>query len=951
MRIVMRIKPVVLVLLLVLTGICNETYAQDNADIYFKQYDQYINANKYDSALVVMDKAANVFDKQHDTLDYLYCKYVLKNNVYVYKGDFYPAHRNMEEFNKMIFLLKWDTNETILYFYYNSYGLLYSFQDNYKDALKNYLNAKYYCERVYGNNSTYMSSLALELSNAYRLSGEYQESLKQIEYAEKVYLSLNDTLSYASCLINRGNVYSLTGEYQLAIDHFLKCKKIVEQKAPDKLNNYLCTIYNNVGVAYLYWDRHSTAIRYFKLAQLQEQKITVDEVTTARVWFNMGYSYEKLDSLDAAERSEQKAQDILTRQILTSDALLAWSYNISAKIAIKKKDYSTALQYVQFSLYQNASHDARFVGDKYVPYYGYKEVFRNPQEQNCYDHSRLLESVILKIEILQKLNVKNEYAQSIKNCIADADTIAAITRNFYSTDKDKVEMMKQSFALSDQAINFYYNENRKKATKANIVSAFVFSEKTKASVLLEVLRGAEAKSFVGVPDAIVQRADSLQSVIASKKELIRSKSDAERDKLQLELKEMQAYFKKYQAFIQQNYPDYFDLKYADNIVELTQLQPKLKSETAILSYFLGDSILSVFVITQNELQLYQTRHNPELLRMCKGLKSSIIYKNDDLYKKLAYDLYSTLFFFPIGSEIKELVIVPHDFLSSVPFEALLTAPADNKSFPQLNYLVKKYNVCYAYSVSLFDRMLKKNHAITKQQFLGIAPVFKSKNKISGELKRSLAGIVQEEEEGNIYQQELTRTITHDQITPIPGTEIEVNTIQNLFDQNHLSSYMFLNEKATEQSIKAHPLGNYKFIHIATHGFVDNSQPENSGIILHHIENNKEDNVLYAKEMYNLNLHADLVTLSACETGLGQIKKGEGLIGLTRPLLFAGAKNIMVSLWKVSDASTTKLMIDFYQKVIAKTGYTESLSDAKRHLISSGQFSQPYYWAAFVLIGE
>lgn len=949
-----KVKAFYWILLSVFLGICFHANAQDDEiNGYFKSYSAYSDANKYDSAIVYSQKAAAYYDRAQDTVNFLYCYYILKTNIYILKGDYLKALQIMEEYNKVIDAFKQGNNQYVLYWYYNTYGFLYSSQDNHKDALKYYLYAKEYCANAYGKDSGTMAWLALALSDTYRMSGEYQEALKQIEFAEKIYLGQKDNLSYASCLITRGNVYSLTGDYQAAIDHTLRCKEIVEAEASREASDrFLSTVYNNVGVAYLYWDKHQEAIRYFKLAKEQGLKTAANDITIGRIWFNMGYSYEKLDSLTLALESEYKAQDLLLKLPLTNDMLLAWSYNICTKVLIKQKEYTRALEYVQYALYQNAMLDGRMVDKKYVPYYGVKEVLRNPQEQNCFDHSRLLESVILKIEVLQKLNGKGEYSYLIRKCINDADTIATHSRNFYTTDKDKVEMMKQSFALSDQAITFYHHENLRKEGRENIVSAFNFSEKTKASVLLEVLRGAEAKSFAGVPDKVIGYADSLQSVIARKKELAISKADAERDKILLEMQGTQVYFKKYQDFIQQKYPDYYDLKYADNIVELTQLQQHLKPQTAILSYFLGDSTLSVFMITQQELKLYRNPLNPQLLRMCKGLKSSIIHKNDDLYKRLAYELYNTLFFFPLPADVRDLVIVPHDFLSNVPFEALLAEPARDKAFTELNYLVKKYNVSYAYSVSLFDRMLKKKHVVAKQQFLGVAPVFKSKNKISGELKRSLTAMVDDADDSDGYQEkELTRTISNDEITPIPGTEIEVSTIKKLFDKNKLSAFMFLNESATEQSIKQHPLGNYKFIHIATHGFVDNNQPENSGIILHHMANNKEDNVLYAKEIYNLRLNADLVTLSACETGLGQIKKGEGLIGLTRPLLFAGAKNIMVSLWKVSDASTTELMIDFYKKAIVQTAFNRSLSDAKRQLISNPEFAQPYYWAAFVLIGE
>jgi CHAT domain-containing protein len=129
-------------------------------------------------------------------------------------------------------------------------------------------------------------------------------------------------------------------------------------------------------------------------------------------------------------------------------------------------------------------------------------------------------------------------------------------------------------------------------------------------------------------------------------------------------------------------------------------------------------------------------------------------------------------------------------------------------------------------------------------------------------------------------------------------------------------------------------------------------PELSQIFLQ--GSSEEDGNLYAGEIYNLQLKADLVTLSACETGLGKISKGEGIIGLSRALLFAGAQNLMVSFWSVVDNSTANLMIDFYQNLLqdeVTKGYASALRRAKLKMIDTREYAAPYYWAPFILIGN
>jgi CHAT domain-containing protein len=145
--------------------------------------------------------------------------------------------------------------------------------------------------------------------------------------------------------------------------------------------------------------------------------------------------------------------------------------------------------------------------------------------------------------------------------------------------------------------------------------------------------------------------------------------------------------------------------------------------------------------------------------------------------------------------------------------------------------------------------------------------------------------------------------------------------------------------------------------LATHGIVDEENPQLSQIFLNPTSQNmaqKEDGNLFAGEIYNLRCNADLITLSACQTGLGQISKGEGIIGLTRALLYAGAKNVNVSLWSVPDQSTSQLMQNFYEEFIGnefqKEGYAKSLQKAKLKLIQNPEWAEPYFWGAFVLIG-
>jgi CHAT domain-containing protein len=180
---------------------------------------------------------------------------------------------------------------------------------------------------------------------------------------------------------------------------------------------------------------------------------------------------------------------------------------------------------------------------------------------------------------------------------------------------------------------------------------------------------------------------------------------------------------------------------------------------------------------------------------------------------------------------------------------------------------------------------------------------------------------------------------------------EVKNIASFFKEGNAEIY--LRENATEENVKrAGELKKFNYIHFATHGFIDEAKPDFSSLVLTKNNNSEEDGLLHATEIFNLKLNADLVVLSACQTGLGKLIRGEGMVGLTRAFMYAGTPTVMVSLWSVSDVSTVTLMGEFYRNlVIEKLGKTDALRKAQLTMLSDEKFAHPFYWAPFVLIGD
>ncbi|HKV39536.1 MAG TPA: CHAT domain-containing protein, partial [Blastocatellia bacterium] len=333
---------------------------------------------------------------------------------------------------------------------------------------------------------------------------------------------------------------------------------------------------------------------------------------------------------------------------------------------------------------------------------------------------------------------------------------------------------------------------------------------------------------------------------------------------------------------------------------------------------------------------------------------------------------------------KRLVIVPDGALYYLPFEVLLQKGGieiADVPLSELPYLVRSFSVSYAPSVSVLEMLGRPAEQGAGTQsppddFIAFAdpdygnPDNGAEGGDEGGLG-SLSSVVR----GTFGFGGLWK------LDRLPGSRIEVEQIAGLFPQGRSS--LFLGAEATEENVKSPGrLGRYRYIHFAVHGLIDESQPQFTSLVLsppsyeagHWADKSgplvREDGLLQAYEIFNLRLRADLVTLSACETGLGKQVKGEGLIGLSRAFFYAGAPSLLVSLWKVDDRSTASLMTSFYSRLRAsafgkpndaskdgENGLVDSASkagalrEAKLKLIASGNFSHPYYWAPFILSGK
>jgi CHAT domain-containing protein len=387
-----------------------------------------------------------------------------------------------------------------------------------------------------------------------------------------------------------------------------------------------------------------------------------------------------------------------------------------------------------------------------------------------------------------------------------------------------------------------------------------------------------------------------------------------------------------------------------------------------------------------------------------GLSSAPVTSNAATFATTSNALYKTVVE-PAASMIgeKRLLIVPDGALNYVPFEALVKTGDGGAGYAALPYLITTNEIVYAPSASVIAVIRKQTSTrSTGKNVLIIGdPVFSSndprlketakvptKGATKGATKRSTkraakgaasktaptapaAVTVPVAASEGTRGLGLSSALTDVAGTPaasvtgaptqtqnptlarLPGTRVEATQIAQITRQSGGMADTWLDLNANEANVQTKDLKNYHVLHLATHGLLNPKRPQFTGVVLSLIGNRSGDGFLATKEVFNLKLGAPLVMLSACETGLGAETRGEGVIGLTRAFMYAGAPTVGVSLWSVSDNSTAQLMTDFYQRLLAGQGMSPAaaMRAAQKNMIAAKKYSAPFYWAPFVLVGE
>lgn len=750
--------------------------------------------------------------------------------------------------------------------------------------------------------------------HALKYTGRDHEAIEQLQMAlrirreiaaenkELIAASLNDLgLAYAGFDNNK------------ALDYYEEALALYKQlHGNDHPKIAIANI--NTGFIYKSLELYGDAVNNFESALAIWEKIHPNaHPTKAFALLNLGDTYQTMGNNSAAQGYYERSLELYRKSYGEKHPELADVLNKLGNLEVSFGKFDQGLTYLQSAVIANA------------PKFSDKDISKNPQVSDYYNGKVLLYSLLYKAQAFEKRHfgktLKFSDLENSLQTLQYCDSLIDRLRQETTNESDKLALGALSTELYADAVRVCHELARNSPRKKKFEElAFYFAEKSKSAVLLEAISESNAKSFAGIPPELLEEEEQLRADIAIVAQQLASKPDEEAEaKLRGRAFELN---REYKAFIQKledRFPKYFDLKFNTTAPSLQDLQKSLKTNTAIISYFIDEreKRIYLFTITKNSLKITDKLLPADFDKQITGLRNGILYNEINVFKRSSFQL-GKLLLPALPNNISKLIILPTARLSTIPFEVLLTdkVKESEETFNSLPYLIKAYDVRYEFSTALLLQKQKGKDDFRPPSILLCAPV-------------------------NFADANLDN---------LPGTESEVAEISSLFQKKNFFASAKVNDEATESFIKNVSDENFSMLHFATHGVVDESNPELSRIFLNSFE--KDDGNLYASEIYNLKLNVNLVTLSACQTGLGKISKGEGVIGLSRALVYAGAKNIIVSFWSVSDESTSMLMTKFYEKLLNENSsdYSASLQNAKLQLIESDTYAAPYYWAPFVLIG-
>jgi len=733
---------------------------------------------------------------------------------------------------------------------------------------------------------------------------------KALEYYEKalaIARNLKLSQSENECLSNIGIIYKEIGEFEKALSYLNKALQIDEESQERK--NILIDM-NNIGTIYrkrglLKSDKKDFYVALEYLNKCLDLTTEFDDnKTKIHIYNNIGTLYSDLEKYTDALKFFK--QGLLIAESICDKEGICLILNNLGIVYYNLGDYQESTKYCQ-----KAIDLALEIKAGQVLWEAFLDVGNSYKKQSKY----------------------NDALKNYKNSI---NVIESARSNL------ELEEMKAGYFGTDKRIEAYHNIidllarlHASEPHKSYGAEAFEYMEKAKARAFLDSLEVSEVAISAGGDFRLVNQEKKINQDITSlyKKLLIPDLSPEQKNDIGEKLKIAEDDYEKLKREIRSTSPAYANLKYP-KLISLKEAQSHLlDNETAFIAYSIGKDNSYGFAVSKSALKIFPILPRKDIqLKVTNYLK--VLSDKDSRDFTAGHELFTELVQPGLDNRFKRLIIIPDDVLYFLPFEALLMGRDSN------SWLIKKYTMAYAPSVSSLSEIIKRGDLRGNKNAKDI--------------------LAFGDPDYGPYEQANEKTTSPDvfqkyyssadfKFFRLNYSGVEVRKIAALFKANRKD--IFLRGKASEQDLKRLPLNQYKIIHFAAHGLIDDEKPARSAIVLSLDRRSQEDGFVQMREIFNLRLRAALVSLSACQTGKGTYIRGEGIEGLSRAFFYAGASSVLMSLWSINDQASAQLMERFYRHLRSSASLMDALQKAKLEMIRSDIFAHPYYWACFVITGN
>jgi len=731
----------------------------------------------------------------------------------------------------------------------------------------------------------------------------YSNALNCFEDALKIALALKNIEDESACLTNIGGIYVKIGNYKKALEYLAKALTIDKQLGD---NVYICMDLNNIGTTFRTKGLQSgnkedfhKALDYFKNCLKLIKKVR-DKRTEVEVLNNIGTAHTDLENYNEAlkhfESGYEKAEEIKDVEamgmILTNIGIVHYNQG----------NYETSVEYFQKAI----DIALKIEGGQFI-WEAFMEIARAYEKQNKFREAK--EYYEGSIDIIEKVRSQIELEE--------------LKARYFGTDK-RIDAYHYLIHL---LVAFPQSNAQKKYN----VEAFNYLERAKARSFLDSLE----LSNVSIPQEIDFKLQNKERELMKDisklhaKLLAAEQSSEEKNVINEKLINKENELESLQREMRIKSSAYEHLN-PESITLNAAQRELLDSKTAFFAYCIGKEHSYAFVITKKDFRIFSLPIRENIQKQVSDYLKVISDKENRNFK-LGYELFSALVLPGLDKNIKNIIFIPDDILHFLPFETLITHKEKR------DWLIKDYRIAYAPSISSLREIIqrkKSNGPKPRMDILAFGDPF--------------FGPWEAGENGSdIFQNYYTSDAFN--FFRLKYSGFEIDKISSLFKKRKRK--IFRREEASKEQLINHSLVDYKIIHFATHSIIDEKIPARSSIVLSLNQDLIQDGFLLMREIYNLKLNSDLVTLSSCQTGLGEFIKGEGIEGINRAFFYSGASSVLMSLWAVNDQASYQLMERFYFHLRSSESIMSALRKAKLELIDSNNLSHPYYWAGFIVSGK